>query len=333
MKPLTDSVPKALLPAAGMTLVERLISSYHAAGVTSITVGVGWKGDMIREHLENLSCTDRIQTVDVPDYSRGPLQTLVTALSEVEDETYLVSAVDYVVEPESISRTMMDHLHGSSSRAMTLLLGPWKQSGTPVFAQENGQVAGIGEQVLPSRRIGCSAMLLVVNRPFGEICRGALSRGTTSVPPVVNSMISDGMSIRSVVTEQEWFDVDDISSLLSANHHLLQQMTASSRSQLLVPHGSRLTAGRRARHKQTIVLEAGAELVGPVLISQRCRVGNGATVGPFVTMDSGSQVGERCSVERSVLSAKASLVHNTQIKDSVVFGTGIYGAGSNHVTE
>lgn len=200
MKPITDSVPKALLPAAGKTLVERLISSFHAAGVTSFTVGVGWNGDMVREHLENLSGTDRIQTVDVPDYSRGPLQTLVTALSEVEDETYVVSAVDYVVEPESISRTVTNHLHGPSSRAITLLLGPWKQSGTPVFAQENGQVGGIGEHVLPSERIGCSAMLLVVSRPFGEICRNALSRGTTSVPPVVNSMISDGLSIRYVMT-------------------------------------------------------------------------------------------------------------------------------------
>lgn len=333
MKPLTDTVPKAMLPAAGKTLIERLISSFHAAGVTSFTVGIGWKGEMVREHLESLSGTNRIQTVDVPDYSRGPLQTLVTALSEVEDEAYVVSAVDYVVEPASISRTVTDHLREPNSRAMTLLLGPWKESGTPVYAQENGQIAGIGEQILPSGTIGCSAMLLAVSRPFGEICRNALSLGVTSIPPVINSMISDGLILRYVMTEQEWFDVDDISSLLSANHYLLQKMAVGSGSQLLVPHGSRLTAGRQMRHKQTIVLDAGAEIVGPVLISPRCRVGKNAIIGPFVTMDAGSQVGERCSVERSVLSAKASLAHNTQVKDSVVFGPSVYGMGSNHVAE
>jgi len=51
MRPLTDSVPKPLLPLAGRPLIEYHLEALGAAGIREIVVNLAWLGSMIREAL------------------------------------------------------------------------------------------------------------------------------------------------------------------------------------------------------------------------------------------------------------------------------------------
>ena len=51
MRPLTDHMPKPLLPVAGKPLMQYHIEALVAAGVREIVVNLAWKGAMIREAL------------------------------------------------------------------------------------------------------------------------------------------------------------------------------------------------------------------------------------------------------------------------------------------
>jgi len=51
MRPLTDALPKPLLPVRGRPLIEWHIAALVAAGVDDIVVNLGWLGNAIREHL------------------------------------------------------------------------------------------------------------------------------------------------------------------------------------------------------------------------------------------------------------------------------------------
>lgn len=63
LKPLTDTLPKALVPLAGKTLLQWQIEKLRAAGITDIVVNVHHFPDMIIQYLEeheNFGCNIRI---------------------------------------------------------------------------------------------------------------------------------------------------------------------------------------------------------------------------------------------------------------------------------
>jgi len=48
MRPLTDSIPKALIPAAGRPFIDHQLDWLAGHGVTDIVLSVGYRGDAIR---------------------------------------------------------------------------------------------------------------------------------------------------------------------------------------------------------------------------------------------------------------------------------------------
>lgn len=96
LKPLTDRIPKALLPLAGKTLLQWQTERLKAAGIEEIVVNVHHLGEQIIRYLEengNFGC--KIQISDERD---GLLETggglLKAAPLLGEDEPVLVCNVD-----------------------------------------------------------------------------------------------------------------------------------------------------------------------------------------------------------------------------------------------
>ncbi len=51
MRPLTDHMPKPLIPVAGRPLIEHHLLQLKAAGISDVVINLGWLGDQLREHL------------------------------------------------------------------------------------------------------------------------------------------------------------------------------------------------------------------------------------------------------------------------------------------
>lgn len=51
MRPLTDSVPKALLEVGGTSLLERHLLRLAAAGIETVVINLGWLGEAIAERI------------------------------------------------------------------------------------------------------------------------------------------------------------------------------------------------------------------------------------------------------------------------------------------
>lgn len=52
LRPLTDRVPKPLIPVAGRTLLDRCLDRLAEAGVRRAVVNIHWLGTQIRDHLK-----------------------------------------------------------------------------------------------------------------------------------------------------------------------------------------------------------------------------------------------------------------------------------------
>jgi len=331
MQPLSDFVPKPLLFCAGLTLIERLIRSLIEAGVGKFTVGVGWKGDLVREHLTAIPEGRLIEVVDVPDYRRGPLRTLVSALSNVGDRSFLLCPADYVVEPETVSGLISEHTHGSGRRVITMLVDSNRQEGTPVFGHGNGLVAGIGDSAISFNHIGSSAMLLLAMRSFKADCEAALEEGSTQVVSAINRMITEGKPIRYALVRQPWFDVDSLSALLDANHHLLERRTSGTTGTLYVPSGQEVDW--RSNIPSSIHLDAGVKVTGPTLVCESCRIESESRIGPFATIGPNCHVGARTIIAESILFEQSEVPGDVTLENAAVYGQTPYRSKTRYVPQ
>jgi MurNAc alpha-1-phosphate uridylyltransferase len=110
MRPLTDAMPKALVPVAGRTLIDRVLDELVAAGVERAVVNVHYFADQMEEHLaarrdlEILISDERDELLD----SGGGIQKARPLLG---DEPFFVANIDSLwtntVEPplETLKRT------------------------------------------------------------------------------------------------------------------------------------------------------------------------------------------------------------------------------------
>jgi NDP-sugar pyrophosphorylase family protein len=51
MRPLTDSMPKALIPVAGEPFVDIQLRGLAAQGVREVVLSIGYRGELLREHV------------------------------------------------------------------------------------------------------------------------------------------------------------------------------------------------------------------------------------------------------------------------------------------
>jgi MurNAc alpha-1-phosphate uridylyltransferase len=95
MRPLTDRLPKPLLPVAGTPLVEHAIARLVRAGISEIVINLGYRGAQIREHLgDGAAHGVRIQWSDEGD---PPLETgggVFRALDLLGDAPFVLANAD-----------------------------------------------------------------------------------------------------------------------------------------------------------------------------------------------------------------------------------------------
>src|SRR3954466_14506259 len=98
MRPLTDTIPKALIPAAGRPFLDHQLGWLAGHGVTDVVLSVGYRGDAIRAHVDAGAAAPPglgVRFVAEGERLRGTAGALRLALDEgALDESFLVTYGD-----------------------------------------------------------------------------------------------------------------------------------------------------------------------------------------------------------------------------------------------
>lgn len=185
LKPLTDSIPKALLPLAGKTLLQWQIERLQEAGITDIVVNIHHFGqqiiDYLREH-DGFGCRVRIS-----DEREALLETgggLVKAAELLgEDDPVLVCNVD-ILSNINIPQLMAAH---KADDLATVVVSD-RQTQRYLLFDESGVLRGwtniaTGEcrpaslTVHPLTRLAFSGMQIVSPAFFGSLRHTQTQKG------------------------------------------------------------------------------------------------------------------------------------------------------------
>ena len=120
MRPLTEAQPKALVPVAGRTLIDRVLDRLDEAGVESVAVNLHHHGDLLRRHL---ACRDR-PAIAFSDERAGLLDTgggVAHALTKLGDRPFYVANCD-ALWGDGVTNTLARLARRWDDRGMDALL-------------------------------------------------------------------------------------------------------------------------------------------------------------------------------------------------------------------
>jgi UDP-N-acetylglucosamine diphosphorylase/glucosamine-1-phosphate N-acetyltransferase len=314
MRPLTESLPKPMLPVGDRPLVAHAADVAVDGDASELIVVVGYEADAIREYFG-----DRYRGVPVTfatqTEQRGTADA-VRAASEYLDGPFVVLNGDNLYD-ESVAGLFGD----GPAIAAKEVPDPTSYG---VLSTAGGRVTDIVEKPAepPSTLANAGAYQFpAAAREYLDVSES--ERGEYELTDVLARVIAE-FEVRPVELDR-WLDVGRPWELLEANEWRLDGIerridgevadSATLRGPVVVEAGA--------------TVEPGTVVEGPALIREGATVGPNAYVRGRTLLGPDTKVGQSVEVKNSVVMRGTSVPHLTYLGDSVL-GRGVnLGAGTN----
>lgn len=226
LHPRTREIPKALLPVAGVPLIDFVISGLSRGGIRDVLVVTGYRGSILENFLSGRAYVDvSVECVRNTDYQRGNGVSLSCAWRLLRGEPFLLHMVDHLVDPQLIIRLCSPSGGTSASVDLSPRFEPQLNDATRVLLDYDGNILRFGKRLDQFSGVDAGVFRCdpyVLDRAH-EL---SLKKYHLTVSQVMNNAIDAGHSVRGIdVTSLLWLDIDTRRDLLFAERLLgeLQQ--------------------------------------------------------------------------------------------------------------
>lgn len=198
LRPLTETVPKSMLPIGDRPLLERIVGRLHQAGIHRVHLATHYKADSIREHFGDGNAFDvDIKYVD----EHEPLGTAgAIALLAESDEPLLVINGDILTHVDFAAMLDFHRAHGA---AMTVAVRP-SELHVPYGVVENEGVEIVRISEKPVIRYFVNAGIYLLSP---DVCRLITPGQKTDMPEVIAMLIAQQRRVVSFPVHEYWLDI------------------------------------------------------------------------------------------------------------------------------
>ena len=119
LRPLTDTVPKCLVPIKGKPLLDIWVESLLQAGVQRILVNLHYKHELVEDHIASAAYREKVETVFEPELL-GTAGTLVANRNFFQGKDGMFIHADNYSEVD-LSQLIKHHIQRPKNCLMTML--------------------------------------------------------------------------------------------------------------------------------------------------------------------------------------------------------------------
>jgi len=205
--PVTQRMPKTLLPYGDGTILSRIMAHFAAIGVSGFTVVIGFKGDMIRGYLEGRrNFGYDISLVENPEYERGNGISVLKARSAIEDkDASFLSMSDHLVHPDGLNT-----LGGATGNALltdSRITEVFDIDDATKVRTEHHHIVEIGKELSTYNAIDCGVFR--IDHRFMDALEAQIALGKESISDGVRSLIATGEFLSVPIPQHcTWIDID-----------------------------------------------------------------------------------------------------------------------------
>ncbi len=297
LRPHTLNVPKVMINLAGKRLIGHVLDAVEQAGVTSVSIIIGYKGEQVEEYVNRYYSHLRL---DYPFQSeRKGLGHAVLQGLEDKDEDVLILLGDTVFDVDFKRFVNQDE----NAIAVVKVEDPRRFGVAEIDPQ--GKIERLVEKPeKPKSDLALAGMYYIKDQ---RVLKAAIeklisddikTRGEYQLTDALQMMIENGDGIKAVEING-WYDCGTKESLLDSHRFLLKHNLSTE-------------------HKKGSIIHP------PVFIHADAKV-ESSVIGPNVTIDRGAEVSGTILTETIV--GKGSVIKNMILSHSLV---GDHALAENH---
>lgn len=312
MNPLTEVIPKPMLPVAGIPFLERIFVMLRGAGIRRVITVIGYLRDQIFSFFEEKKPWDmKIQYV-VQKEPLGMAHAVKEARTLLDKEQdFLVCAADSLFSSNQVKHLIREHKRRHAS--ITLCLQKIKLNkpiDTALVRLENdGRVSYIIEKPLfelaPSE-IACRPIYVFDNEILDQVEHvKRSSRGEYELQDAIQATIETGKQVYGILINS-FITLNDIQDYLSVNWLFLNKIGHSIRGKLAND----------------------ARIITPSLVCQGSFIGSGCVVGPYGYIEAGVTLKAGVSVNNTIILSGVIVDKNAKLINSVILPNTVVPSGA-----
>ena len=314
MRPLTESIPKPMLPVVDRPLVAQVADTAVEAGASELVIVVGYEAGEVRAFFD-----DEYRGVPVTfvrqESQRGTADAVRAARPHLEGDFAVLNG-DNLYDADDVRK-----LFDSGPAIAGLRVDDPSNYG--VISTDGSRVTGIVEKPSdpPSDLANAGAYVFPVEaKSWLDVDQS--ERGEYELTDVVARTIE--ATDVSVVELTRWLDVGRPWELLEANEWKLGELDRDVRGDV----ADDATLRGAVVVEQDATIEPGVVIEGPALVRSGATVGPNAYVRGHTLLDEGTKVGQSVEIKNSVVMAGTNVPHLSYVGDSVLGRNVNLGAGT-----
>lgn len=317
LRPLTDGVPKPMLPFCGAPFLAGLLLRLGEAGVERVGLVVGADTTPFAP-LADLLAPHGVAVDLVPEPE--PLDTAggVRAATMDLDEPVLVLNGDVLSDLDV--RALVDH-HARTEATATIALTRVPDTSTfGVCVLDGDRITAFVEKPPPGSlpdhdTVNAGAYVLTAGA-LGRFAPGPLSFEREVFP----TLLADGERLTGHVHSGVWTDLGTPERFLAGQRLVLDGGMPWPPLAALADLGERegREAWRGVRVGADVLVAVDARLDAPVVLADGVRIGSGATVGPHVVAAAGVSIGDGADVASALLCEGSSVAQRSVVSEALL---------------
>lgn len=312
LRPLTRNRPKPMLPAGNRPILSYVFDGLIRAGVSEITVVVGYKRSRVQNHFG-------------PTYRNVPLRYVVQekqlgsghallAVEEEFDQPFLVVYGDQVID----STIMRDVVEATDENDAVATLGVLDHNRIEHYGGvivDDGRVTDLVERPTDEREYRLNAGVYGLDPTIFEAIRNTDPHaGEHSLIDALSWLVDSEETVAGTITEGFWADATYPWDLLELSRNLYDAGVVGETQEERIDDSARV-------HDTVVIRD-------PVVIGPDCEVGAGVVLGPNTCLGENVTVESNAVVQNSLLDSDTRIGPNATTIDCVT-GQGVdIGAGT-----
>jgi NDP-sugar pyrophosphorylase family protein len=300
LRPLTNTVPKPMVPIMNRPILEHTIHLLRTHGIQDIAINLHHLPEIIQDHFgDGKDFGVNLHWSYEPEIL-GTAGGIKKAQEFLDGEAFLVINSDVVTDCD-LSKVISFHKAKGSDLTLVVRQGDSPEQCDPIEVDDNDRIVhmvGTSAKNKPddTTRILFTGIQVMEPEIFDRIPENKFYGTTTDVFP---GMLEDELPLFAYWHHGYWKDVGTIQSYLDVHKDLLDK---------------RMEGG--------LPIENNAGELPSVLIGKNCKISNTATIGPYTVLGDNCSVGDHATIEHSICWEGAALGKSSQIKQSVL-GNGV----------
>lgn len=300
--PITQTVPKPLLPVGNLPLIAYALKLLAAHGITDVIVNLHHLAKTMREALGDGSAFGVEITYSVEEEILGTGGGLKNMHEHLTDDSFVVINSDTVIDVD-LQPIIAAHQDNGALATMVLREDPQQAEYGQIEIDGSGRIRrllGQGEQADGLRPLMFAGVHVLTPR-FLEY-----------IPPDVNTCVNryayskalrNDEVLQGVAVDGYWADAGTPERYYQTNVDALEQLMKLKHAD---PLSGFAVAPKRevaevVRMGEDVDLGNGVHILPPVLLGDNVRVGDNATVGPYAVIGPRSTIGREANVSKSLL--------------------------------